>query len=264
MPPNPVVMEQTLTSHRQFFDRVLGECEAGHTGEAVLMLSGMLDTALGSGQRLAALRREFAAHPLSRICATASPVGWNRRLRAAVARLGFARGLESRRELGARTIERAWQAGKQIALIGCGERGELDRLRGQALDNIALEHSDPLLARKLGLSLPVPGRRFDLIVATGLADRTAAAALAGQVAMLGEKLAPAGSLFLSAFVPEHLGWGWQAVCLGRDLHCHDEVGLGAAAAAADLAITQFRDSSASLIWAELHKTGAASPARGTL
>jgi hypothetical protein len=261
-------MEQTLTApatgHGHFFDRVLGECEAGHTREAVLMLSGMLDTALGGGIGLAALRREFAGHPLSAMCAAAKAGagGWNRRLAEAVSRLAFARGLQSRRELGARAIEQAWQGGKRIALIGCGELGELDRLCGQALDNIALEHGDPALAGKLGLAAPAPDQRFDLIAATSLADSTAPAALAKGIARLGERLAPSGSLLLSAFVPGHLGWGWQAVCHGRDLHCHAEPALAAAAAEAGLTITQFRDGSGSLNWAELQKTGALSLARG--
>ena len=184
-------MEQAITSHGQFFDRVLGECEAGHAHEAVLMLSGMLDTALGSGSKLAALRREFAAHPLGALVAGAGGQ-WDQRLSAAVAQLGFARGLEARRELGARVIEQAWQGGKQIALIDCGELGELERLRGQALDNVALEHADPALARDLGLAAPQPGQYFDLIAATGLADTAAPAALPGRITGLAERLASGG------------------------------------------------------------------------
>ena len=257
-------MEQTLTSHRPFFDRVLGEYEAGHAGEAALMLSGMLDAALGQGERLGQLRRDFAGHPLSALCGMAAKPG--NHLGEVVARLGFARGLNTRRDLGATAIEQAWQGGKQVLLADCGELGELARLRGLALDNFALEYSDPVqragLVSRFGLTAPVQGQRFDLILATGWADHCDPAELARRVDAIAARLAPAGRLLLSAFVPGHLGWGWQAVCMGRDLHCHDEDSLALVAANAGLTINQFRDGSGSLIWAELHKTGAASLVKG--
>ncbi len=257
-------MEQTLTSHRPFFDQVLGEYEAGHAGEAALMLSGMLDAALGQGERLGQLRRDFAGHPLSALCKLAAKPG--NRLGEAVARLGFARGLNTRRDLGAAAIEQAWQSGKQVLLADCGERGELARLRGRALDNFALDHGDPVhrtaLAGRFGLTAPAPEQRFDLILATGWADYCGTTELARRVEQAATRLAPAGRLLLSAFVPGHLGWGWQAVCMGRDLHCHDEDSLADLAENAGLTINQFRDGSGSLIWAELHKDGAANPAKG--
>lgn len=257
-------MEQALQSHQQFFDRVLGEYEAGHAGNAVLMLSGMLDAALGRGERLGELRRTFAAHPLGAMCslATKSDNG----LGDSVARLGFARGLAARRELGAQAIERAWQAGKQVLLLDCGERGELVRLKGRELENISAEHSQPdqhaTLVSRYGLAAADPEHRFDLIVATAWPDGCSPEELAARITRATTRLSPDGRLLLSAFVPGHLGWGWQAVCMGRELHCHDEASLAAAAAQAGLAINQFRDGSGSLIWAELHKNGAASPARG--
>ncbi len=256
-------MEPALNSHQQFFDRVLGEFEAGHAGEAVLMLSGMLDASLDRGEGLAELRSAFTAHPLSTLCRHAAKSG--NRLGDAVSRLGFARGLAARSELGGQAIERAWQAGKQILLLDCGERGELARLQALPLDNVALEHGDPaqfaLLASRHAFAAPEPGHRFDLILATGWADRCRSADLSDRTSRIAGRLAHGGRLLLSAFVPGHLGCGWQSVCMGRDLHCHDEDGLAAAASAAGLSITQFRDSSSSLIWAELRRAGATSPAR---
>lgn len=257
-------MKQALISHRTFFDRVLGEYEAGHPEEAALMLSGMLDAVLGQGERLSKLRREFFSHPLASLCLVAAKPG--NRLGDAVSRLGFARGLLARRELGAQAIEQTWMGGRQILISDCGERGELRRLNGRALDNVVLEHADPLqenaLRDRFGLSAAEPGQRFDLIVATSWADNCKPSELGSQVERAAERLSPTGRLLLSAFVPGHLGWGWQAVCMGRDLHCHDEQGLAAVAAKAGLAINQFRDGSGSLIWAELQKTGAESPTRG--
>ena len=197
-------MEQTLQSHQQFFDRVLGEYEAGHAGNAVLMLSGMLDAALGRGERLAELRRTFAAHPLGTMCSLAAKSGNG--LGDSVARLGFARGLAARRELGAQAIELAWQAGKRVLLFDCGERGELVRLKGRELENISVEHGQPnqqaVLASRYGLVAPKPERRFDLILATTWPDDCAPEELATRITHAATRL--------SAAEPRSTGTIWPA------------------------------------------------------
>ncbi len=258
-------MNTEATSHRQFFDKVLGECEAGHTRDAVLMLSGMLDVSLGQPGAVTTLRQEFAAHPLNQVVSSAprptghqtqtALTGRSRCLHDAVSRLGFSRGLAARAELGARAVELAWQRGEQIALLDCGELGELERLRGNAIDNIAMAHeeraTEDWLRSQFGLAAPGPKPRYDLILATGWADDCDTDELAKRLGTAMRWLAPKGSLLLSAFVPGHLGAGWQAICLRRDLVCHAEFDLARAAALAGFGLSQFRDSSGSLIWAEL-------------
>lgn len=244
----------------QFLDQVFGEIEAGRAEAGVLLLAGLLDAAQPGSPEVAALRKLLAAHPLRRYldAEPRSPA-----LSAALAQLGFIRGLSTRSALSASAIEHAWQQGKWIALLDCGEADELVRLSGRNLDDLLAAHRDAgattRLRQSCGPSLriadPAPdvlGKDcFDLIVATGWPDRLPAEALAEQLTALTGNLAPAGRLLLSSFVPGHLGWGWQTICLGRDLHCHDEVALARCASHAGLAATQFRDPSGSLIWAEL-------------
>lgn len=256
----------------QLLDQVVCEFESGRIGEAVLLLAGMLDAAATSPDEIAIWRHQIARHPAGRFLghqdaarlADPAPAGlsaWERQLHAAVSQLGFARGLKARRELGARAIETAWQSGQRIALLDCGDLGELDRLRGRPLENIVLVHSDRQRAEGIASAhvppltildpAAVQGRRFDLLLAS--ADRWSLDELAARLTAAAALLAPGASLLISAFAPGHLGAGWQAVCIGEASECHDENSLTTAARAADLAITHCRDSSGSLVWAVLQQ-----------
>ncbi len=279
-------MEATSLHTRLQLDQVVGEFEAGRIAQAVLLLAGMLDTAADGADRIGALRDVLASHPLRRflsadpafqlaatnlpqalalIASGAAPAGLSRcgdEVFRAVAGLGFARGLQERRALGAAAIEPAWRRGERIALIDCGELGELDRLHRTALDNIALRHSDAavaaLLQQQHGLSdFSAPDARFDVVLASSVADLRSAAELTRWLIVLAARLAPQGVLYLSSFTPGHLGFGWQAVCLGRDLVCHDETGLERCAASAGLTVRHMRGASGSLIWGELRHAAAA-------
>jgi hypothetical protein len=255
-------------------DQVVTEFEAGRAAGAVLLLAGMLDAVATDPAEVAAWRELIAEHPVSGFIGRQSPAllarpaldalgAWPRQLHAAVGSLGFVRGLKARRELGARAAEAAWQQGQRIALFECGELGELDRLRGRALDNVVLIHRERGSAAAIAaahvppLTILAPheaaDQRFDLLLLG--ADDCSATDLALRLTAGAAMLAPGGSLLLSAFAPGHLGAGWQAVCMGRDLNCHDEPSLSAAARSAGLAIVQYRDSSGSLIWAALHHAG---------
>lgn len=274
-------MNCTSAISAALLDQVVSEFESGRVTGAVLMLAGMLDAVATDSSEVAVCRKQIARHPLRQFLghttgATLSqpaPDGlsaWERQLHAAVGQLGFVRGLRVRRELGARAIEAAWQQGQRIALLDCGELGELDRLKCRALDNVVLVHRDRSSAEaiaavhvpRLAILAPhqVANQRFDLQLAT--ADDCPATELAARLSAIATQLAPGGSLLLSAFAPGHLGAGWQAVCMGRDLNCHDEPSLTAAARAAGLAIAHYRDSSGSLIWAALHHAGTSRAFKG--
>lgn len=262
-------------------DQVVSELESGRVTSAVLTLAGMLDAVATGPEEIAACRSLIASHPIRRFLdrssvgalARCNPAGlsvWERQLHSAVGQLGFVRGLKARRELGARAVEAAWRRGKRIALLDCGELGELDQLNGHALDNVALVHRDrrgaEAIAAGHGPSLTILDwevaltQRFDLLLASGWADDCGAEVLNRRFRCVTAVLAPGGTLLLSSFAPGHLSAGWQAVCLGRDLHCHSETSLTAAARAAGLAITHYWDSSGSLIWAAFHHA----PATGTI
>lgn len=287
-------MEATSLHTRLQLDQVVGEFEAGRIAQGVLLLAGMLDAAADGAGRIQALRDVLTSHPLSRflsadpalqlastnlpqalalIASGTVPAGLSRcgdEVFRAVAGLGFARGLQERRALGAAVIEPAWRRGEQIALIDCGELGELDRLRGTALDNISVRHNDAavgaLLQQQHGLSKSgTPDVRFDAVLASSVADLRSAAELTQWLVAHAAQLTPQGVLYLSCFAPGHLGFGWQTACLARDLVCHDETTLERCAASAGLTIRHMRGASGSLIWAELRH--AAAPAlqsgRGT-
>ncbi|HQV02172.1 MULTISPECIES: hypothetical protein [unclassified Novosphingobium] len=265
----------------QLLDQVVGQFETGRTAEAVLLLAGMLDSAVTGPEAAEAWRRLLAGHPVSRFLGSSDPrlladpdpqgiSAWERQLHAAQSQLGFVRGLSTRRELGAKAVETAWQKGQQIALLECGELGELDRLRGLAVDNVTLVQRDRRRGEAIAARHAPPlrvlnpaeaqGLQFDLLLAT--ADSLAAADLANQLSAYAGLLTPGASLLISAFVPGHLGAGWQAVCLGRELECHDETSLIAAARAAGLTISPYRDSSGSMIWAVLQSAASCRPTTG--
>ncbi len=266
-------------------DQLVGEFEAGRIGQGVLLLAGMLDGAAENAVGIALARAALAQHPLRHflgadpavqlaasdlpralalIAHDVVPSGLSRcgaETFRAVSGLGFAQGLQERRTFGAEAIEPAWRRGERIALIDCGELGELDRLRSTALDNVTLCHSDPAvlaaLTQEHGLTAAaLSDQTFDVVLVASVADQLDGGALAERLSELAARLAPGGVLYLSSFAPGHLGFGWQTVCLGRDLVCHDETTLERCAASAGLTIRHMRGASGSLIWAELRHAAA--------
>jgi hypothetical protein len=266
-------------------DQLVGEFEAGRIGQGVLLLAGMLDGAAENAAGIALARAALAQHPLRHflhadpavqlaasdlpralalIASGVIPSGLSRcgtETFRAVGGLGFAQGLQERRSFGADALAPAWRRGERIALIDCGELGELDPLRGTALDNVTLCHSDPVVLAALrqehGLTAAaLPDHTFDVMLAASAADQLDPGALTDRLSDLATRLAPGGVLYLSSFAPGHLGFGWQTVCLGRDLVCHDETTLERCAASAGLMIRHMRGASGSLIWGELRHAAA--------
>lgn len=289
----------TYAQLNHLLDQVLSEVEAGRATEAVLMLSGMLDASSTSGQPLRCWRSALRAHPLSSLLSaqlnnfsgsanpeisrkakfrTADrplPSAYSDTLSDSFGRLGFVRGLHARRSLSAQILVEAWRAGRQVALIDCGEQGELDSIIGHDAQNIVVRHSrktareylrakhgDNLTIEADGEGQGAPSRRFDLILASDIADQCSTDRLTSWCRDFSRQLKPSGRLIISAFVPGHLGLGLQRICTNQDLICHAEFALEAVASASNLSITHFRDSSNSLIWAELRVAGEAQVSTG--
>ena len=228
------------------FDHVLDEIEAGRDAAALLLLAGMLDAAATEPEAAEQWRCVLLEHPLYKFITTRSVRD------GAMAQLGFSRGLAARVELARKTIEAAWKRGRRILLFQCGENGELDGLKGHGLGNISFGSHD--IARVAS--------HYDSIFATSLADQLSHQQLVTLIEQAKIRLKLGGSIFLSSFVPGHLGGVLHQICAGRSLQFHDESDLVAASAAAGCSISHFRDASNSLIWAELRVAGATSHIQG--
>lgn len=260
-----------MTRHIQplpIFDRILDEIEGGRVSDAVLLLAGIMDAAVATHQT-DIFRQALREHPLDRFLRSqilshlvvfaqdAPPPDANateEKLFHAINRLGFARAIRARRDLGTVAVERAWQRGKRVCLYNCGELGELQRLHGKEKGNICICPKPDGTCGTCGT--------FDLIIASSTADQCDAQQLADRLSLEAEKLRPDGSILLSAFVPEHLGRGWQAFYLSDNPRCHDEADLAVAAQQSGLKISQFRDASGGLIWAEFRADAQTVPDRG--
>ena len=254
-------------AHNALLDSLLGEVEAGRAGHAVLLLAGMLDASLGQAQDETALtgwRTALRLHPIAQFLAPMAAEAGDaarrrrilamlaqdslppetaigiQRLHAAMAPIGFVRALQARLMLARQSLTQAWQAGRSVAIIGDSE-AEMAALMGLDTANItvAADYAD------------LPEQRFDLILAHALPDDAVQRDMTRAAAHLAPHLELGGTLSMSAFVPAHLGMGWQAACLGRAPYCHDEAGFAAVSAIAGLSLTHRRDVSNALIWADM-------------
>lgn len=281
-----------MTSPTHFLNQVLSEIEAGHTGEALLMLSGMLDGAVTNDGDLTLWRQSLKGHPIHKIvldmlaslhviknseCVDRQLLGapqligpaGSKAITEIVSKLGFVRAMAARRLLLQQTIGEVWRIGGRIALSEQDRIDALDGLGGLDMQNVHF------LSQELHLCTsctsvdgdipqhdkPCPGQ-FDLILASNLADHLEQNALARICAGFAERLKYDGRIVLSAFAPGHLGQGLHQLCVNPDLVCHTEETLQQTACVAGLIITSFRDASDSLIWAEMrhepnnrHSTG---------
>ncbi len=259
-------MTSTANNHL-LLDHLLCEIQAGHASDAILMFAGMLDACTARLSDIAIWRQNLANHParlflqevaavkdqgaeqscaLTLLSQTDLPKDTMTRvscLHHTLSKLGSVRGLQARLALSQQTIDNAWQQGKNIALFGCGTLGEIDHISGHDHSNVFVDQGNG----KWNHGHPA----FDLILANSIADDLSSDELAARLAELAKQLNSNGRLIISAFAPGHLGQGWQQICLSRELVCHDEAILEAAAQCANLSIKTFRDASNSLIWAEL-------------
>lgn len=282
----------TQAQPTHLLDQLLSEIEAGRAAEAIWMLSGMLDASLSKDNGGHSWRSSLLGHPLFQLLsnnlnklsvanAFRSPAhaakSVNRITPDSFSNLGFVRALEARRSLSQQTVTEAWRLGKQIALVDCGEQGELDALRARDLANIIVAHHSAIardgLRSRHGDTLAIYAAgcfqtglhsQYDLILANNIADGLQTDALLSACKGFATQLKPGGRIVLSAFAPGHLGQGLQQLCVNPDLVCHAEPALEAIASAAGLTISHFRDSSNSLIWVELRAAIANRPTKGAV
>lgn len=214
----------------KLFDQLIGRLESGSVEETLFVLAGALDGVVAGGGDIGHWRDCLTVHPLGQEIARP---GTQKRADGFTEKLGFARALQSRKEL---MLEHIRQAEKQAKLIRFYDAASFD-LAGQPWVN----------TQQLGYGA-------DILIAVGIADHHAADDLAGTLRQMSGDLAPGGSILISSFVPGHLGLGWQLICEGRQLHCHDETALEVAASQAGLILTHFRDASDCLVWAVLRQS----------
>lgn len=241
-----LAMTQYATTPHILYDHVLDEIEAGRDAAAILLLAGMLDAAATEAVRAEHWRSALLEHPLYKFITKRSVQD------GAMAQLGFSRGLMARVELGRNAIEAAWKRGRDILLFQCGDAGELDGLHDHERGNIEIETRD----------IATAATNHDLILASNIADQLSHDQLSELIAQARKRLNPDGALILSSFVPGHIGGGLRQICTGQILHCHDENALAEAATTAGFSISNFRDASNCLIWAQLRVATKSLPAQG--
>jgi len=199
-------------------DHILSDIEAGHGVGAIATLGGLLDAAACEPESANACRLILCQHPLYEIVRSPS-------MAQNVAMLGFSRAETARRQLTNRLIQTLSDTDQSALLVDCA---------------VAFDE-----ARNPGCKLG-----FAHILAPAIADAYDDAELLLITSALAARLRPGGRLCLSAFAPNHLGHGWQTICLARQLHCHDEASFAQLATEIGATHACFRDASGGLVWAD--------------
>ncbi len=268
------------TSVARLLDHLLDEVETGHADEAVLLAAGMMDRAMSDPSSARDFRDTLLAHPLhpfliqasrshAEIANSADGID-DKHFGSSLRCLGSTRAGKARSEITTQWVTEAWKQGKNICLLDCGLNGELEALSHCDLSNIAIVHPDQqkLEAASSQMSQPFqaltadpvsyePTTRYDLIIAPRVADAMTQAALSRWLSRWSDSVSQDGALCISSFVPGHLGLGWQSICMGRTVNCHDEAALQQAALVARLTTHTIRDASNSLVWAEMRSGASA-------
>lgn len=248
-----------------FYDRcnhILADIESGQSLSAIATLSGLLDAIAGEQESMKACRRILSRHPLYRIAL--SPA-----MQPAVATLGFARAEAARHSLTTNMIQSLSEQGKMVCLhrhplrplCACGGKSDCDYEKNAEPDQTLFFASDRPAVQHYGASdlFLVRDRQrstgFDQILAPALADGLNEAGLRSACGVLAGRLPRGGRICLSAFSPNHLGQGWQTICLNRRLQCHAEDGFARIAAEIGATLACFRDASGGLVWADFKLAG---------
>lgn len=199
-------------------DHILSDIEAGHGVGAIATLGGLLDAAACEPESAQACRFILCQHPLYEI--VRSPP-----MAQIVAMLGFSRAEAARRQLTSRLVKTLSETGQSVLLVDYAT----------AFDEARNTGSEPGFAH---------------IIAPEIADAYNEAELSRITTALAARLRSGGRLCLSAFAPNHLGLGWQTICLARQLHCHDEASFAQLATEIGATLGCFRDASGGLVWAD--------------
>lgn len=215
-------MQFNPQSYSDRFDLILSDIESGCSVAAIATLGGLLDAAATEPEATKACHKLLSSHPLHQVVQSSS-------MAKAVSMLGFVRAEAAREALTAQLIRSLSDNGKRFLHIdsasGLDDAQILERVESR-------------------------GNGFDHIVAPSIADTHSDIELLRLVETLGDLLAPNGRLCLSAFAPNHLGLGWQTICLARKLHCHNEASFSRLAKAMGAKLSCFRDASGALVWAD--------------
>lgn len=177
--------------------------------------------------------------------------------------------LRHRRERLAERLEAVWRAGGRVCVLACGHLREADALAGEDLGSlVAVDHDLRSIERvyqRFGASPQLieakvvrflrqarrEGRTFDLICASGLAERCTDRELVLLQRLMRDCLAPRGEIVLADFAPDHDSAGWmEAVMDWRPVYRSDHV-MHRLAACADLRSRSQRDPTATIAFHHL-------------
>ena len=281
-----------------FFDQVLDQIELGYPAEAIARLMGMLDIAADESSRLGDLGVDLHAHPLFDLlkhdaavalsCSRAADrigqlvnqiaaprlgpalsmgpaSGAAAMLRAAVADSAFNRAIRARVHHSGEVLNRAWQAGRSIAVTGGTLPCELIGLIRRDLSNLTIAEPEPAqaagLRQQLGTSAQIYRQapaaflagavqrraRFDLIYFPRALDTLRPDRVAALLEQAAQILAPGGMIVMPAFRPMRIGRGWQQICLNWPVLDHTDAAL-LAIAPGQLSARVMSDSAGCFSW----------------
>ncbi len=233
-------------SYRRFYDQVLSEISAGKIEQGINVLVGMLDAAHFQGAVFDEARAALDGHLLHQLllrdplCAHAAACpGDSVGLAALLARPDDNMGTGS-------TSQKLFAVSKSqpIARALLNRKTNVARL-------IARAAKDGLLVGDGTEGATARGRQYDLICASGLAERFWGKPLVEALAHHRACLSDRGRIVLCAALSDHLGAGWRIACLNWTPCTHDERSLTEVAAAAGLSARTYRDEADCFVWAEL-------------
>jgi hypothetical protein len=266
--------EGSLT-YARFFDSVLREIEFGNIDQGISLIVGLFDALHMQGRSLTKARQELVRHVLHQMlleepiyahaagnrgnAARLADIAFGasadeqlsstgRRLFEATNTLPLIRGLRQRRAVIQQKLERAWQGGLQICLLGTNLSNWQTALSGRDLSNVTVIDNEEKEWPNLET---LTGAPFDLICLPDVADTLDGPALLALLARLRSFVSPAGIVILSALCPGHLGSGWREACLNWQPNMHDQETLQRAASDTGFSALIYGDQSECIIWAEL-------------
>jgi hypothetical protein len=286
-------------TYATFYNQILTELLVGRFQDGISQLVGMLDGVSQDASSVALASTTLRNHDLWNVlkqdplCATSEAQAdqgallcdlicnqavsgeissTGQRLFGVTSGLTLARALRERRQSTQDRLQRAWQSGQRICVIGNGQFRALEALAGYDLSNITLiaptlETGSHLSQKFSGAvvlleeqSVPFPTNiaadspKFDLICAADLPDQSDIDFLRALVVASQSYLSETGKIVFASFLPHHLGTGWRTVCLKWALNCFDERDLVTLGQKVGLHAKIYRDASNSVVWSEFSKT----------
>ena len=196
-----------------------------------------------AADRIGQLVSQIAAPGLDPDAAQGLASGAATMLRAAVADSAFNRAIRARVQHSGDVLNRAWQAGRAIAVIGGALPCELTGLVGRDLSNLTIAEPDAAqaagLRHQLGTSAQICRQapaaflagavqrraRFGLLYFPRALDTLRPGPVAALLEQATQILAPGGMIVMPAFQPMRIGRGWQQICLNWPVLDHTDAAL---------------------------------------